>query len=114
MAPAIAKNTRSQETMKEFLKKFKVILQERDPMIELLSFKHTSTIGKFYDQFTFLLVNVSLFESYAINLFLNKLKNAKQKHVIIFKPTTLQQTFVMAQLQEFTLKKLHKESTITF
>ena len=100
-------------SMEVFFKELKVKLQKQNSL-ELLSLKQTGTVVEYHDQFVFLLAKVELFEGYAVSLFLNGLKNAIYKHVKMFKPTTLQQAFVMAKLQEFILKKLHQESTTTF
>ena len=100
-------------SMEVFFKEFKAKLQKQNPLTELLSLKQTGTVVEYHDQFVFLLANVELFKGYAISLFLNGLKNEIQPSVRLFKSKTIQQAFVLAHLQECTLKTLHQKSTTT-
>ena len=101
------------ETMKGCLKEFRATLQERNPMIDLLRLKQTGTVAEYHDQFVFLSEKMELFEGCIINLFLNGLKNEIQPSVRLFKPKIIPQAFVLAHLQECTLKTLYQKSTIT-
>ena len=86
---------------------------ESNSMTNLLSLKHTGTIVEYHDQFVFLLEKVELFEGYATSLFLNGLKKEIQPSIRLFKPKTIQQTFVLAHLQECIFKTLHQKSNTT-
>ena len=70
-------------------------------------------VSQYHDQFEFLLGRVDLIEEYAINFFLNGLKPMIQHQVKMFMPKTLNQAYILAQLQETSLKTLQQEFHFT-
>ena len=87
--------------------------QGLDSMSELLSLKQTGKVCDYHDQFESLLGRVEISEEYAISFFLNGLKSVIQQPVKMFMPKTLNQAYVLAHLQETTLKTLHQELNTT-
>ena len=60
-----------------------------DPMLELVSLKHTGVVEDFYEEFESLLNLLQLPEDYALNVFISNLKLEISKSVRLFQPKHL-------------------------
>ena len=73
-----------------------------DPMLELMSLRHSGTIIEYLDQFETILTRMGLSEEYKISCFLIGLEYETQMHVRMFTPKSVQQARKSAKLYQAT------------
>ena len=76
-------------------------IEYHDPMSELVSLKHTTTIKDFYEDFLYILNSLQLSEDYAMSVFISNLKPEIAKTVHIFSPKTMTYALHLAKQMEF-------------
>ncbi|PKI67810.1 hypothetical protein CRG98_011783, partial [Punica granatum] len=84
-----------------------------DPMADLKNLKQTGGVQDYLNEFDALLNKVTISEVDTLSHFLGGLKTEIQLSIRMFHPTTLNQTYSLAKLQESTYTALHKPVSST-
>ena len=71
-----------------------------DPMSELVSLKHTTTVEDFYEDFLYILNSLQLPNDYAMSIFISNLKSDIAKTVRLFSPKTMNHALNLAKQLE--------------
>ena len=85
-----------------------------DPMLELVSLKHSGVVEEFYEEFESLLNLLQLPEDYALSVFISNLKPEISKSVRLFQPKTLTHALMLAKQLEAMMFNLPKKSYIPY
>ncbi|XP_071728214.1 uncharacterized protein [Rutidosis leptorrhynchoides] len=82
-----------------------------DPLAELKHLRQTGTVEAYYDEFEQLLNKVDISVQQAISLFLAGLQKEIELNVRMFRPTSLEDAYSLAKLQEDTIAVAKKRYT---
>ena len=85
-----------------------------DPMLALVSLKHTHTVEDFYKEFEGLLNFLQLPDDYALSMFLNNLKPEISKLVKLFYPKTLIHALSISKKLESLMFNMPKKPYIPY
>lgn len=83
----------------------------QDPIEELVSLKHQSTMDQFHDRFVSILNQIHLPERHALSIFISNLQPEVSQYLKLFKPQNLVDGYLVAKQVESILKGTSKKHT---